>query len=72
MLGSRTLVTATLFDYVRSEAELLERWARVIDDLAQRRISLAIDSTFPLAAAADAHRRLESRASAGKILLAAD
>ncbi len=70
VLGSRTLVTATLFDYVRSESDLQDRWSRVTDDLANHRISLAIDSTFPLADAAGAHRRLESRASSGKIVLA--
>jgi NADPH2:quinone reductase len=70
VLGSRTLVTATLFDYAREPAELAERWRRVTDDLASGRISLAIDSVFPIERAADAHRRLESRASAGKILLA--
>jgi NADPH2:quinone reductase len=70
VLGSRTLVTATLFDYVRDPAELAERWTRVNDDLGSGRITLAIDSTFPLERAADAHRRLESRRSSGKILLA--
>ena len=70
VLGSRTLVTATLFDYARAEGELRERWARVTADLAAGRISLAIDSIVPLERAADAHRRLESRQSSGKILLA--
>ena len=70
VLGSRTLVTATVFDYVRERAELDERWRRVTDDLARGTLSLAIDSRFPLADAGSAHRRLESRASAGKILLA--
>jgi NADPH2:quinone reductase len=69
VLGSRTLVTATLYDYVRDRAELLERWRRVADDLARGTIGLAIDGAFPLARAADAHRRLESRASSGKLLL---
>ena len=68
VLGSRTLVTAMLFDYTRQEAELGERWARVVDDVERGRIALAIDSTFPLADAAAAHRRLESRASSGKIV----
>jgi len=29
-----------------------------------------IDQTFPLAAAADAHRRLEARGAMGKLLIA--
>jgi NADPH2:quinone reductase len=70
VLGSRTLVTATLFDYAREASELRERWQRVTSELAAGRISLAIDAVLPLARAGDAHRRLESRASAGKILLA--
>jgi NADPH2:quinone reductase len=69
VLGSRTLVTATLYDYVRDRAELVERWRRVADDVARGTIGLAIDAVFPLARAADAHRRLESRASSGKLLL---
>ena len=68
--SSSALVTATVFDYVRERAELDERWRRVTDDLARGTLSLAIDSRFPLADAGSAHRRLESRASAGKILLA--
>jgi NADPH2:quinone reductase len=70
VLGSRTLVTAMLYDYTRETSELGERWARVVADLADGRLALAIDSVYPLERAADAHRRLESRASAGKILLA--
>ncbi|MGH7337221.1 MAG: quinone oxidoreductase family protein [Myxococcota bacterium] len=70
VLGSRTLVTATLFDYARERGELVERWERVVADFDAGRITLAVDSVFPLERAADAHRRLESRASAGKILLA--
>jgi len=69
VLGSRTLVTATLYDYVRDRAELVERWRRITDDVARGTVALAVDSVLPLARAADAHRRLESRASAGKLLL---
>lgn len=69
VLGSRTLVTATLYDYVRDRAELDERWRRVADDAVAGRLELAIDGVFPLARADEAHRRLESRASSGKLLL---
>lgn len=37
--------------------------------LSEGRVAPAIDSTFPLEAAADAHRRLESREHVGKIVL---
>lgn len=70
VLGSRTLVTATLFDYARERAELLSRWRRVGRDLAEGRLRLAVDRVLPLTAAAEAHRSLAARASSGKLLLA--
>ena len=72
VLGSRTLVSATLFDYVRSPEELAERSRFVFDLAASGDLAARIDSVFPLAQAADAHRRLESRATAGKLLLEID
>lgn len=72
VLGSRTLVSATLFDYVRQPAELAERWRRITSDLAAGRLRLAIDRVLPLAEAAEAHRLLASRATSGKLLLAVD
>jgi NADPH2:quinone reductase len=39
--------------------------------IAERRVRVVIDSTFPLVAAADAHRRMESSAHVGKIVLVA-
>ena len=42
----------------------------VFDLAAEGSLDVRIDSRFPLAEAADAHRRLESRATAGKLLLA--
>jgi NADPH2:quinone reductase len=69
VLGSRTLVSATLMDYTRERAELLERWDRVAADAVAGRLQLAIDRVLPLAEAGEAHRLLESRATAGKLLL---
>jgi NADPH:quinone reductase len=69
VLGSRTLVTAVLFDYVREPAELLERWRRVASDAVDGRLDLAIERILPLADAGTAHRLLESRATTGKLLL---
>ena len=37
--------------------------------LAEGKVRAVIDSTFPLADAADAHRRLESGAHVGKVVL---
>jgi NADPH2:quinone reductase len=42
---------------------------RVWPLLAAGRCKPVVDSTFPLAAAADAHRRMESGAHVGKIVL---
>ena len=49
--------------------ELLWRASDVLNAVASGALKLRIDSTFPLAAAAEAHRALESRKTAGKILL---
>ncbi|HEU0256276.1 MAG TPA: NAD(P)H-quinone oxidoreductase [Microbacteriaceae bacterium] len=45
-----------------------EVWPMVDDG----RVRVVVDSVYPLAAAADAHRRMESSAHMGKILLAVD
>jgi NADPH:quinone reductase-like Zn-dependent oxidoreductase len=53
----------------RIAAELEERvWPLI----AQGRMAPVIDSVFPLAQAADAHRRLEASAHIGKIVLRCD
>jgi len=70
VLGSRTLVTATLFDYIRDPAERAERWERVAGEAARGELAVAVDRVHPLAEAAEAHRRLESRQTTGKLLLA--
>jgi len=44
----------------------------LLDALATGRFTVPIDSTLPLRRAADAHRRLASRAAAGKVVLVAD
>lgn len=70
VLGSRTLVSASLFDYARTPEELALRSRFVFDLAAAGDLDVRIDSRFPLAESADAHRRLESRATAGKLLIA--
>lgn len=69
VLGSRTLVSATLFDYVRERDELLDRWERVAGAVARGELSVAIDRVLPLGDASEAHRLLASRATSGKLLL---
>jgi len=69
VLGSRTLVSAALFDYARTPEELALRSRFVFDLAASGDLDVRIDSRFPLAQSAEAHRRLESRATAGKLLI---
>jgi NADPH2:quinone reductase len=67
--GSLFLTRPTLGHYVATRAELearsgdLWRWVR------DGTLRLRIDREWPLAQAADAHRSLESRRTAGKVLL---
>lgn len=55
---------------VAEKAEIAEELKEhVLPFLATRRVKVIIDSTFPLAKAADAHARMESGAHIGKIIL---
>lgn len=67
--GSLNLTWATLSEYNRERADLVHRAATVFDWLADGIIKLNIAATFPLSQAADAHRLLESRQVAGKLVL---
>jgi NADPH:quinone reductase len=70
--GSLFLTRPTLAHHVLTREELLWRAGDVLNAVASGALKLRIDSTFPLAAAAEAHRALESRKTAGKILLTID
>jgi NADPH2:quinone reductase len=71
MIKRLTLTGATLRPRTRevkaSFARALE--AKVWPLLASGKVKVVLDSTFPLAKAADAHRRLETSAHIGKIVL---
>jgi NADPH2:quinone reductase len=69
LLGSRTLTSATLFDYVRERRELLARAAAVFGWHREGRLDPHVDRVLPLAEAAEAHRLLEGRETSGKLLL---
>jgi NADPH2:quinone reductase len=67
--GSLFLTRPTLVHHVLTREELLWRAGDMLNAVVSGVLKLRIDSTFPLAGAADAHRALESRRTAGKILL---
>ena len=67
--GSLFLTRPTLGHYTATRDELLWRAGDVLAWARSGQLPLHIDHIFPLADAAAAHQRLESRQSAGKILL---
>jgi NADPH:quinone reductase len=67
--GSLYLTRPHLRDYIRTRDELLARAADLFNWAAAGDLTVQIDSRYALAEAAEAHRRLESRQSIGKILL---
>ena len=67
--GSLYLTRPTLTHYAGNRAELLQRARAVFDWVASEQVKVRIAKTFPLADAAEAHRALEGRGVAGKILL---
>lgn len=69
LLGSRTLTTASLFDYVSTREELLTRSRDVFARIAEGRLEVEIDRIRPLEDAAEVHRLLENRETRGKVLL---
>ena len=67
--GSLFLTRPSLGHYVLTREELLLRAREVFEWINEGVIKIRIDQTFSLQDAAEAHRRIESRASSGKILL---
>ncbi|HEY0350734.1 MAG TPA: quinone oxidoreductase, partial [Gemmatimonadales bacterium] len=59
--GSLFLTRPTLVHYIATRAELLERSSAVLGWVADGTLKVRIGREFPLAAAAEAHRELESR-----------
>jgi NADPH:quinone reductase len=68
--GSLFLTRPSLAHYVLTRDELLRRAGDVLNWVASGKLKLRIDRTYPLAEAASAHRDLEGRKTAGKLLLA--
>ena len=67
--GSLFLTRPGLNQYIATREELLARAGDVMRWVASGEIRPRIDRTLPLAEAATAHRELESRRTAGKLLL---
>jgi NADPH:quinone reductase len=58
-----------LANFTRTREELLRRADEVLKGIREGWLRLHIDQVFPLAEAAEAQRRLETRESTGKIIL---
>jgi NADPH2:quinone reductase len=67
--GSLYLQRPTLWDYIRTRDELVERATEMFGWITSGRLKVAIAATFPLGEAAEAHRLLAARKAIGKILL---
>jgi len=67
--GSLFLTRPSLAHYLLSREELLWRAGDVLQWIEAGKLRLRIERTYPLGEAAAAHRDLESRATAGKLLL---
>jgi NADPH2:quinone reductase len=67
--GSLFLTRPSLMHHVATREELLWRAGDVLNWIAAGKLKLRIDRTYPLAEAAAAHRDLEGRRTAGKLLL---
>jgi NADPH2:quinone reductase len=69
MKHSLTISGGSLFNYLLSKEELIKRSSAVIEGVQKGWLKLRIDSTFPLDSAGEAHRVLEDRKTAGKVIL---
>jgi len=67
--GSVFLTRPKLGDYTATREELLERAGDVLGWVGDGKLVLHVHREYPLADAAQAHRDLESRGTAGKLLL---
>ena len=67
--GSVFVTRPGLVDYVATRAELLERADAVLSMIANGDLDARIHASFPLARADEAHRLLQSRTTAGKLVL---
>ena len=67
--GSVFLTRPTLFHYIATREELLQRAGDVLGWVKDGSLKLRMEHDVPLEKAADAHRALEGRKTTGKVLL---
>jgi len=67
--GSLFLTRPTLAHHILTREELLWRSGDVLGWIGSGKLELRVEKTYPLADAAEAHRDLESRKMAGKLIL---
>ncbi|MFO7548644.1 MAG: zinc-binding dehydrogenase, partial [Acidimicrobiia bacterium] len=67
--GSLFLTRPTLVHHIATRADLQRRAADLFGWIATGELDVRIGARLPLEEAAEAHRRLEARATSGKLLL---
>jgi NADPH:quinone reductase len=67
--GSLFLTRPTLGHYTATREELLARAGAVLSGIQRGELKITVGATFPLADAAEAHRKLSGRETVGKVLL---
>lgn len=70
--GSLFFTRAGFKDYYSDPAEMAAGCAAVFEQVLSGKVNVAINQSFPLVNAADAHRALESRATTGASILTVD
>lgn len=68
-MGSLFITRPSLKDFIAGRSELEARAKAVFTGVAEGSLKLRIEHTYPLSAAAQAHRDLESRTTTGKLIL---
>jgi NADPH2:quinone reductase len=67
--GSLSITRPSVGAYIAERWELEQRASEVLGWVREGKLRLRIGATYPLAAAAEAHRALEGRTTTGKVLL---
>ena len=67
--GSLFLTRPSLTHYLKDGAEFARRAGDVLRQMERGELRIRVGARFPLAEAAEAHRRLEGRSTVGKVLL---